>query len=176
MTQVITTSIFTSPFGELILGSFNDQICLCDWRFRKMRSSIDKRIAQKLEAEYIEGSTSVIELARSELSEYFDGERTDFSIPTLPLGSDFQKTVWRELNQIPFGKTTTYLDLSLKLGNVKAIRAVAAANGANALSILIPCHRVLGSGGSLGGYAGGLFAKRKLLELEGAKAQLSLPL
>ncbi|MGB6035897.1 MAG: methylated-DNA--[protein]-cysteine S-methyltransferase [Cryomorphaceae bacterium] len=176
MTQIITTSIFPSPFGELVLGSFENRICLCDWRFRKMRSSIDIRIAQKLQAEYVEGTSGVIEQAKSELSEYFDGERTEFSIPILPVGSDFQKTVWRELTHIPFGKTTTYLDLSIKLGNVKAIRAVATANGANALSILIPCHRVIGSDGGLVGYAGGIVAKRKLLELEGAKAQLSLPL
>jgi methylated-DNA-[protein]-cysteine S-methyltransferase len=141
-----------------------------------MRSAIDVRIAQKLKSEYVEGTSSLIEKTKLELSEYFDGERTEFSISILPVGSDFQQTVWRELTHIPFGKTTTYLDLSLKLGNVKAIRAVAAANGANALSIMIPCHRVIGSDGGLVGYAGGVLAKQKLLELEGAKTQLSLPL
>lgn len=158
------------------MGSLGDRLCLCDWRFRKMRSSVDIRIAQGLNAEYIEGTSNVIEQTKLELSEYFDGERTEFSIPLIAVGSDFQKTVWRALTEIPFGKTATYLDLSIKLGNVKAIRAVASANGANALSILIPCHRVIGSDGSLVGYAGGLPAKRKLLELEGAHSQLSLPL
>lgn len=176
MLKMIVTSVYQSPVGELIMGSFEDQLCLCDWRFRKMRSSIDIRIAQELDAEYCEGSSTVIEQTKRELSEYFDGERTDFSVPLLPVGSDFQKTVWRTLTKIPFGKTVSYLDLSLKLGNAKAIRAVASANGANALSILIPCHRVIGTDGGLVGYAGGINAKRKLLELEGSQNQLSLSL
>jgi methylated-DNA-[protein]-cysteine S-methyltransferase len=118
----------------------------------------------------------VIEQAKIELAEYFDGERAEFSIPLLLVGSDFQKKVWNELTEIPFGKTATYLDLSKKLGNAKAIRAVASANGANALSILIPCHRIIGSDVSLVGYAGGLPTKRKLLVLEGAHRQLSFSL
>jgi len=83
------------------------------------------------------------------------------------VGSDFQKTVWEKLLTIPYGKTTSYLELSRMLGDEKAIRAVATANGANAISIIVPCHRVIGSDGSLTGYAGGLNAKQKLLQLEG---------
>ena len=92
------------------------------------------------------------------------------------VGSDFQKTVWNTLLQIPYGKTETYLGLSKSMNNEKAIRAVASANGANAFSIIVPCHRVIGSDGKLVGYAGGLSVKKKLLELEGALAtnQLSL--
>lgn len=141
-----------------------------------MRSSIDQRIAQGLNGGCKVGSSAVIEQAKIELAEYFDCERAEFSIPLLLVGSDFQKKVWNELTEIPFGKTATYLDLSKKLGNAKAIRAVASANGANALSILIPCHRIIGSDGRLVGYAGGFPTKRKLLELEGAHGQLSFSL
>jgi methylated-DNA-[protein]-cysteine S-methyltransferase len=169
-------SEFQSPLGELILCSYGDLLCLCDWRYRKMRSSIDQRIAQGLNGEYKVESSAVIEQAKIELAEYFDGERAEFSFSLLLVGSDFQKKVWNELTEIPSGKTATYLDLSKKLGNAKAIRAVASANGANALSILIPCHRIIGSDVSLVGCAGGLPTKRKLLELEGAHRQLSFSL
>ena len=87
-------------------------------------------------------------------------------MPIRTIGNDFQKRVWKALQQIPFGETRSYLQLSESLGNPKAIRAVASPNGANALSILIPCHRIIGSNGELTGYAGGLNAKKKLLELE----------
>lgn len=95
-------------------------------------------------------------------------------MPLLFCGSEFQQRVWEELQRIPYGKTISYLKLSRLLGDEKAIRAVATANGANAISILIPCHRVIGSKGELTGYAGGLNAKRRLLELEGALGQLDL--
>jgi methylated-DNA-[protein]-cysteine S-methyltransferase len=99
--------------------------------------------------------------------EYFSSKRKTFDIPLLLIGTDFQENVWNELIKIPFGKTSSYLELSRKLGNVLAIRAVASANGANAISIIIPCHHIIGSDGKLIGDAGGLAAKKKLLELEG---------
>jgi methylated-DNA-[protein]-cysteine S-methyltransferase len=101
-----------------------------------------------------------------QLDEYFNNKREAFDLKLDLKGTDFQKKVWEELLKIPFGKTISYKDLSLKLGNVKAIRAVAAANGANPVSIIVPCHRVIGSDGSLTGYAGGLWRKRWLLDLE----------
>lgn len=163
---VIIIQHFVSSFGELILGSFEDKLCLCDWRYRKMRLAIDKRIQTGLDSEYVEGVSSVILLAQKQLTEYFSGERQEFNLPVRMVGSDFQKRVWAELIQIPFGKTYTYMGLSKKLGNEKAIRAVAAANGANALAIIVPCHRIIGSKGELVGFAGGLSTKRKLLILE----------
>ncbi len=104
--------------------------------------------------------------ATTQLQEYFEGKRTDFSFNLNPKGTDFQKKVWQELRNIPFGKTMSYLDLSKKLGDVKAIRAVASANGKNPLWIVVPCHRVIGTDGSLTGYAGGLWRKKWLLEHE----------
>ena len=168
--QKILTQTYKSPYGELILGVFENQLCLCDWKYRKMREAVDSRLTKGLLAEMEGGNHPVLDQTRKELEEYFSGKRTRFEAPFLTVGSDFQKSVWEALQRIPFGETRSYLQLSEELGNPDAIRAVASANGANALSILIPCHRIIGSDGSLVGYAGGLDAKKKLLKLEGARA------
>ena len=167
----IFTEYHKTAFGELILGSMDQKLCLCDWRYRKMRASIDQRILAGLEAEYVEEGSETIEETKKQLSQYFNRERTQFELPLLMIGSAFQKQVWNELLQIPYGKTDTYASLSHKLGNKQAIRAVAGANGANAISIIVPCHRILGSDGRLTGYAGGLEVKKKLLRLENAILQ-----
>jgi len=172
----IQTTYFKTPLGELILGSMDHQICLCDWRYRKMRASIDERIQSGLQAVYVEEGSDIIEETKAQLSQYFKGERQQFDVSLLLVGSEFQKQVWNELLRIPFGKTKSYAGLSKKLGNIEAIRAVASANGANAISIIVPCHRILGSDGSLTGYAGGLETKKKLLLLENAFQQGELPL
>ncbi|MEL1239893.1 methylated-DNA--[protein]-cysteine S-methyltransferase [Flavobacterium flavipallidum] len=108
----------------------------------------------------------VLHQAVSQLNDYFEGKRTDFDFKLNPSGTEFQQKVWKALLEIPFGKTMSYLDLSKKLGDVKAIRAVASANGKNPFWIVVPCHRVIGSNGSLTGYAGGLWRKKWLLEHE----------
>ncbi|MEZ7498504.1 methylated-DNA--[protein]-cysteine S-methyltransferase [Flavobacterium sp. Arc3] len=112
--------------------------------------------------------------AVTQLNEYFDGKRTDFTLKLNPEGTEFQQKVWSALLEIPYGKTRTYLDQSKVLGDVKAIRAVASANGKNPLWIVVPCHRVIGSDGSLTGYAGGLWRKKWLLEHENPTKQQSL--
>ena len=112
--------------------------------------------------------------AVTQLQEYFIGKRTEFTFKLNPKGTEFQKKVWQELLQIPYGKTCSYLELSKKLGDVKAIRAVASANGKNPLWIVVPCHRVIGTDGSLTGYAGGLWRKKWLLEHENPIKQESL--
>jgi O-6-methylguanine DNA methyltransferase len=104
----------------------------------------------------------------NQLKEYFAGTRKEFDVPLDIEGTDFQKRVWNELQNIPYGKTISYKSLSEKLGDVKAIRAVGKANGQNPIAIIIPCHRVIGANGTLVGYAGGLAIKEKLLHLEGA--------
>ncbi len=109
-----------------------------------------------------------------QLQEYFDGLRTEFSFKTAPDGTEFQKRVWQQLQKIPFGKTLSYLEFAKELGDVKAIRAVASANGKNPLWIVVPCHRVIGTDGSLTGYAGGLWRKKWLLEHENPPNQTSL--
>lgn len=159
---------YKTPIGLLTIGSYQNKICLCDWTYRKMRTTIDNRIKQGLKTEFHEGTTPVIEETMTQLSEYFQSKRKVFTIPLLFVGTNFQRSVWESLLTIPYGKTFSYLKLSKQLGNQKAIRAVASANGANSISILVPCHRVIGSDGNLIGYAGGLSAKMKLLELENA--------
>lgn len=109
-----------------------------------------------------------------QLNEYFEGKRTQFDLALNPEGTDFQKRVWDALQTIPYGKTCSYLELAQQLGDVKAIRAVANANGKNPLWIVVPCHRVIGSDGSLTGYTGGLYRKKWLLEHESPYKQQSL--
>lgn len=112
--------------------------------------------------------------AVNQILEYFEGKRNSFDFKLNPKGTVFQQKVWQELLNIPFGKTTSYQELSIKLGDVKAIRAVANANSKNPLWIVVPCHRVIGSDGSLTGYAGGLWRKKWLLEHENPVKQQSL--
>jgi methylated-DNA-[protein]-cysteine S-methyltransferase len=150
----------------LVLGSFDEQLCLCDWRYRKMRSTVDGRIARGLNAEFIEGETAVLSETKRQLDEYFRAERKRFELPLLLVGSDFQKRVWDALLGVAYGETSSYLGLAEKVGNKSAVRAVASANGANAISIIVPCHRIIGSKVDLVGYAGGLRAKERLLALE----------
>lgn len=166
MNGIIQTQYYQSPCGELLLGSYKDKLCLCDWVYEKRRNVIDKRIQRILGTLYTKDCSDTITNAITQLDEYFDQKRTKFDIPLLLAGTDFQKQVWEELLKIPYGSTASYAELSHRLGNPKAIRAVAAANGANAISIFVPCHRIIGTNHKLIGYAGGLSAKRHLLELE----------
>ena len=164
--NTIPTQSYKTPYGELLLGSLNEQLCLCDWQYRRMRTTIDKRIQTLLGATYIDQTSDVIEHAISQLDEYFQQKRTQFSVPLLMAGTEFQQTAWSALINIPYGTTSSYLELAKSIKKEKAVRAVASANGANAMSIIIPCHRVIGSNGELTGYAGGLPAKKRLLKLE----------
>ena len=116
----------------------------------------------------------VLQEAVFQLDDYFEGKRINFTFKLNPSGTEFQQKVWQELLEIPFGKTMSYLELSKKMGDVKAIRAVASANGKNPLWIVVPCHRVIGTDGSLTGYAGGLWRKKWLLEHENPTTQQSL--
>ncbi|BAO56477.1 methylated-DNA--[protein]-cysteine S-methyltransferase [Nonlabens marinus] len=166
MSNIITAS-YTSPVGELLIGVYNNQLCLCDWVYRKQRPTIDNRVQKFCGAIYKEGTHDVITSTVQQLDAYFKGELKQFDVPLLCCGTDFQKSIWQDLQDIPYGETMSYASLSRKRNNPKSIRAVAAANGANAISILIPCHRIIGSDGSLTGYAGGLRAKEALLQLEG---------
>lgn len=112
--------------------------------------------------------------AVTQLEDYFKGKRTQFDFKMQPQGTEFQQKVWQSLLEIPYGKTVSYMDITKKLGDVKAIRAVASANGKNPLWIVVPCHRVIGTDGSLTGYAGGLWRKKWLLEHENPSTQQSL--
>lgn len=165
--NVIKTRRYESPCGTLLLGSFGDKLCLCDWQIEKRRGHVDGRLKRILNAEFEEGTSEVIKQAVRQLDEFFAGKRRVFDLPLLFVGTDFQKKVWSELLNIPFGETISYKEMARRIGLPTAVRAVANANGANSVSIFAPCHRVIGSDNSLTGYGGGLAAKEKLLKLEG---------
>ena len=116
----------------------------------------------------------VIKIAIAQLGEYFAGQRKSFDIPLAPEGTEFQRQVWNALSKLRFGETSTYAQLARRIGNPKAVRAVGAANGRNPISIVIPCHRIIGTDGSLTGYAGGLARKEALLRLESVSAEFRL--
>jgi len=164
--NLIVIKHFDFSCGTLILGSFEGKLCLCDWADGRRRVSVDQRLQKCLKADYVEDSSDVIEKARQQLDEYFLSKRREFDIPLLFVGTDFQKIVWNELLKIPYGKTISYGALAQRIDLPNAVRAVANANAVNAISIIAPCHRVIGSNGSLTGYGGGLERKRFLLDLE----------
>lgn len=164
---------YESPRGELVLGSFGDRLCMCDWANTQKHEANRRRIARLLGADFAEGLTPVIERASAQLNEYFAGLRHDFDVPLLFAGTEFQKKVWETLLTIPYSQTVTYGEMSRITGMPKAVRAVAAAIGANAISVIVPCHRVTGSNGVLTGYAGGLEAKCFLLEHENQTSRTS---
>lgn len=164
--NTIFISQYISPAGGLILGSLGDRLCLCDWLSEKRRETIDRHLCQHLDAVYEAGTSPVIKEAIRQLDEYFAGTRSAFDIPLLFDGSGFQCRVWSGLMNIPYGQTISYAELARRIGMPSAVRAVANANAANPLSIFVPCHRVIGSNRRLTGYAGGLEAKKILLDLE----------
>lgn len=164
----IITCKYESPCGTLMLGSYNDRLCLCDWQVERHRNHVDNRLYRILDAELVEGTSPIIERAMMQLDEYFTGQRQEFDIPLLWVGTDFQKKVWDRLLTIPYGHTLSYGEMARQIGQPKAVRAVANANGANAISIFAPCHRVIGSDHTLTGYGGGLTTKEYLLRLENA--------
>ncbi len=131
-----------------------------------MRTTIDNRLKNSFDAQLIEKDDEVLKQTRKQLAEYFDKTRKDFDIPIITAGTDFQKKVWSALQKVPYGATSTYLKLAKDIGCEKAVRAVANANGANSIGIIVPCHRIIGTNGELTGYAGGLPLKKRLLKLE----------
>lgn len=158
--------LYDSPCGVLRLGAWDDKLCLCDWDVPGHSDKVDRRLCRLLDAEFAEGETGVTRMAATQLDKYFAGCLREFDVPMIFAGTDFQKTVWNALLTIPYGTTISYAELASRIGMPKAVRAVANANGANAISIFAPCHRVIGSDHTLTGYAGGLRVKEFILNLE----------
>ncbi len=154
------TTYYKSPIGTLEIKGDSKEIHSIYF--------IDDDFSTALEV------TGELKKCVQQLDEYFTGNRKEFELTLNPKGTEFQGKVWTELLKVPFGKTRSYLEQSKKLGDVKAIRAVASANGRNPISIIIPCHRIIGSDGSLTGYAGGVWRKKWLLEHESENKQQSL--
>ena len=162
----INIQYFNSSCGLFVLASFGDKLCLCDWSNNPCAERNKRRIERYLNASFKAETSSVLEEAKRHLDGYFAGNRKAFTIPLHLVGTDFQQQVWNELLNIPYGATISYKEIAQNIGKPKAVRAVAGAIGANGISILIPCHRVIGSDKSLTGYAGGLKAKKMLLQIE----------
>jgi methylated-DNA-[protein]-cysteine S-methyltransferase len=162
----INIQYYKTKYAHFILGSFENKLCLLDFKYRKMRTTVNNRLKKGFEAEFIEQDDEILKETRKQLDEYFDMTRKEFSILMITVGSDFQKSVWEALLKVPYGATSTYLQLAKDIGNEKAVRAVASANGANSIGLIIPCHRIIGSNGELTGYGGGLPLKKRLLKLE----------
>ena len=156
----INIQYFNSSCGLFVLASFGDKLCLCDWSNNPCAERNKRRIERYLNASFKIETTSILEETKRQLDEYFAGNRKAFTIPLHFVGTDFQQDVWNELLNIPYGATTSYKEIAQNISKPKAVRAVAGAIGANGISVLIPCHRVIGSDKSLTGYAGGLTAKK----------------
>ena len=169
----IEYQFFDSPMGQMVAGATENGICFLEWEDRGGIERILKRVTKKyrLDEVQVEQNKFIIQLQK-ELSAYFDGTLTQFKVALDIKGTAFEKQVWKQLLTIPSGETKTYGQIADALDNTKAIRAVGRANGMNYISIVIPCHRVIGADGSLTGYGGKLWRKKKLLELESTNLSL----
>jgi AraC family transcriptional regulator of adaptative response/methylated-DNA-[protein]-cysteine methyltransferase len=163
---MITIAKIETALGIMIAGAVNEGICLLEFSDRRMLKAEYRDLARYFETTLEEGESRHFKTLLTQLKEYFEGSRKEFSLPLVTPGTDFQQAVWKELINIPYGTTRTYLEQSVALGKPGSIRAVANANGMNRIAIIIPCHRVIGSDGSLTGYGGGLERKRWLLDHE----------
>jgi AraC family transcriptional regulator of adaptative response/methylated-DNA-[protein]-cysteine methyltransferase len=168
--QVIDLKRLETPLGTMYACATKEGICLLEFTDRKMLETEFKALAKSLNAAIVQGDNKHFEILETQLNEYFEGNRKEFSVPLVTPGSAFQNQVWKALQNIPFGKTGTYKEQAIALGRPDAIRAVANANGMNRISILIPCHRVIGADGALTGYGGGIWRKKWLLDMEKVRA------
>ncbi|MFN1218739.1 methylated-DNA--[protein]-cysteine S-methyltransferase [Chryseobacterium kwangjuense] len=166
--EIIYRKKIQTPLGEMVACAIDEGICLLEFTDRKNFEKQFISLSKALKADIEEGDHRHFVQLEQELEEYFAENRQTFEVPLYMTGTEFQEKVWQLLCEIPMGETRTYKQQSEFLGNPKAIRAVGTANGINKIAILIPCHRVIGSNGELVGYAGGIWRKQKLLELEKA--------
>lgn len=164
--NILKASWIDTKLGPMIAIANKDALYLLEFVGRRGLEREVERLRLKTKSAIIPGSTQAIRSIEKELSLYFDGRLKEFKTPLFFLGSDFQKKVWTELKKIPYGKTESYADIARKIGKPSAFRAVANANGANQLAIVIPCHRVINTNGDWGGYGGGLTRKKWLINHE----------
>lgn len=176
MAERIRIEEYRSPCGMLLLGAYGGRLCLCDWADGRRHASVMARLSRGLGCGWEYAESECVAEAMRQLDEYFAGGRMVFDVPLLFVGTGFQQEVWRSLLAIPYGATESYGELARRIGRPESVRAVANANGVNAISIFVPCHRVIGSDGSLTGYGGGLDAKRFLLAHEAVAAGGVMPL
>lgn len=158
--------LLETPLGPMLAAASCEQVCRLGFVDRREPAATYTELRRDFGLPVVPGENPVLGKLRAELEEYFAGARREFTVPSEQHGTDFQKRVWFELTQLPFGKTASYEEIARRLGTPRAVRAVAQANAANQLCLLVPCHRVIAKDGSLSGYGGGVWRKRLLLQLE----------
>jgi AraC family transcriptional regulator, regulatory protein of adaptative response / methylated-DNA-[protein]-cysteine methyltransferase len=163
---VITMTEIATPLGPMFAGATSEGVCLLEFTNRIRLEKEMKDLKHVLQADTQSGRNAHLDQLEKELSEYFDGKRKIFSVLLHTPGTEFEKAVWMKLQEIPYGRTWSYKEQSVAMNNPKAIRAIAATNGRNRLAIVIPCHRVIGSDGTMTGYAAGVEKKKWLLNFE----------
>ena len=164
--KIINIARLETPLGTMFACAVEQGICLLEFTDRKMLETELKSLTKLLNANIIQGANPHFDVLKQQLEEYFEGKRKEFSVPLFTPGTEFQWSVWKELQNIPYGSTRSYKQQAAALQKPEAVRAVANANGMNRISIIIPCHRVIGNDGSLTGYGGGLWRKQWLLDME----------
>jgi AraC family transcriptional regulator of adaptative response/methylated-DNA-[protein]-cysteine methyltransferase len=168
--RVVRVHRILSPLGPMLAGATDEGLCLLEFVDRRMLAAQIRTVARALRCTFVPGANGVIEHAEAELRAYFEGRLTRFTVPLATPGTDFQRRAWNALLDIPYGETRSYADQAEAIGQPTAVRAVARANGANRVAVIVPCHRVIGKDGRLSGYGGGVWRKRRLLELEARAA------
>ena len=164
--ELITLSWIRTAIGPLVVGTTDEAICLLEFSDRRMLESQLKTLRRRFRAALMPGTSRLVTALQQQLDQYFSGARRQFDLPLKCPGTSFQSKVWSTLLQIPYGETRSYQQVARTVGHPRAVRAVGTANGMNRIAILIPCHRVVNTNGALGGYGGGLWRKRLLLDLE----------
>lgn len=164
--QIVTINRIPTPLGPMMIGVTDEGLCLLEFTDRKMLETQLEVLKKRMRSELITGQHPMIDRVSKQLEEYFEGKRKEFEVPMVVPGTEFQQRVWDALNKIPYGVTRSYKQQADVVGDVKAVRAVARANGENRISIIIPCHRIIGSDGSIVGYGGGIHRKQWLLKHE----------
>jgi O-6-methylguanine DNA methyltransferase len=164
----VTLREIETPIGPMTIGVTDSAVVLCDFSERPMMAAQLAAVRRRI-GPTSHGASPLLDRVESQLREYFAGTRDDFDLPIHMPGSGFQERVWTELRRIPYGETISYRELAARVDAGSAYRAIGRANGSNRLAVIVPCHRVVASGGGLGGYGGGLEAKQRLLDLEAAR-------
>jgi O-6-methylguanine DNA methyltransferase len=164
--NIIATTVITTPLGKMFVASTNKGICMLTFYNEKNIQKQIEKLKKFFDADVMSAHNKHFDQLKKELDEYFEGKREVFEIPLQLLGTPFQQKVWNILQAIPYGNTISYQEQAVLINNEKAVRAVANANAANLIAIIIPCHRVIGKNGKLTGYAGGIDKKEFLLNLE----------
>jgi AraC family transcriptional regulator of adaptative response/methylated-DNA-[protein]-cysteine methyltransferase len=157
-----------TPVGKMMAGATDAGLCLFEFTEPERLEPQMEALGTRLGSTVTDGDHPHIQTAEQEVERYFDGQLRQFTVPLDAPGTDFEMRVWNQLLRIPYGETCSYLELARRVGNPAAVRAVGRANGRNRIAIIIPCHRVVNANGQLGGYGGGLWRKRQLLQLEWA--------